>query len=39
MDLLIYALLLFSLSTALVCLTYIGGWAVMNRLRSRGLLG
>jgi hypothetical protein len=39
MDLLLYAMLLFSLSTALVCLTYIGGWALMNRLRSRGLTG
>jgi phage shock protein PspC (stress-responsive transcriptional regulator) len=37
MDLLLYVLLLFSLSTAMVCLAYIGGWALMNRLRSRSL--
>jgi hypothetical protein len=35
MDLLLYLLVCFSLSTALVCLSYVGGWALMNRLRTR----
>jgi hypothetical protein len=33
MDLLLYSLMLFSLSTALVCLSYVGYWALANLLR------
>ena len=35
MDLLLYLLICFSVSTALVCLSYVGGWAVMRLLRSK----
>jgi hypothetical protein len=37
MDLLLYLLVCFSLSTALVSLSYVGGWALMNLLRRRGI--
>ena len=39
MDLLLYLMVCFSLSTALVCLGYVGGWALMNRLRNRRVAG
>jgi hypothetical protein len=39
MDLLLYMLVCFSLSTALVCLSYVGGWALMNLIRRRSIFG
>ena len=39
MDLLLYLLICFSVSTALVCLSYVGGWALRNRLRRRAIVG
>ena len=37
MNLLLYGLLLFSLSTALVCVSYVVGWLLMSWLRRRPL--
>jgi hypothetical protein len=37
MDLLLYLIVCFSVSTALVCLSYVGGWALMRRLRRQAL--
>jgi len=39
MDLLLYLLICFSVSTALVCLSYVGGWALRNRFRGRAIVG
>jgi hypothetical protein len=38
MDLMLYILVCFSVSTALVCLSYVGGWALMNLLRRRAVV-
>ena len=37
MDLLLYSLVLFSLSTALVCLSYVGCWVLGNLLRRQAV--